>query len=88
MTGSGSANRTAIAVVQKRHADCGRNRNPAARSDDGCGQIPFAPLSVVLGTFALGIWILIHRDDDGNRAAAHGMLGGIFPEMAVPISPA
>jgi hypothetical protein len=89
MTSGGAANAAAIAVARDDDG-CYRNRNSASQNDDddGCGLIPFAPLSVVLGTFALGIWILIHEDDSGNPGAAQGVIDGIFPALAIPISPA
>jgi len=45
----------------------------AAQGDDGPGFPPVAPLIVILGTFALGIYILTKHDN-------HGPLG-------LPISP-
>ena len=65
-----------------------------AAQDDGDDEFPpIAPLLVMLGTFALGVWILVHENDDnGGERGVRGSNGfgeAMFPgQQFVPVSPA
>jgi len=94
MTAGGTASAAAIAGARDDYDDCDRSSSQDDDDDDGCGVVPIAPLSVVLGTIALGVWILVHdqsEDSRGNNNGSSngGLLGGfINPLTPTPISPA
>jgi hypothetical protein len=61
----------------------------AAKGESGSDFPPIAPLMVILGTIALGAWILFYDESGkGREHVVDDFVGGLTPTPFTPVSPA